>query len=263
MPHRKQRPEEGSAPAPLRVVIYRRVSTGDQVLGHSLAVQRRQTLAHAKRQGWAIVGDYADPGVSGTTPAKERAGLKRLLGDVRRGIVDMVLVVALDRLARTTALILELVRTLGRHNVALASCTEAFDTHTPTGRYLLTLCAARVQLEYETMLQRTADGREERAREDGDKGGNLPFGYRRKDGRTVIVPAQATIVRRIFRLKRQGQSQSAIARALNDQGVATGKGGAKWYPSTVREVLQRRAIYRGGRRGASDTCWPAILATEP
>ncbi len=79
----------------------------------------------------------------------------------------------------------------------------------------------------------------------------------------MIVPAQATIVRRIFRLKRQGQSQSAIARALNDQGVATGKGGSGWYPSTVRELLLRRAIYRGGRRGESDTCRPAILATEP
>ncbi len=79
----------------------------------------------------------------------------------------------------------------------------------------------------------------------------------------MINPAQATIVRRIFALKRQGKNQSAIARALNDQGVATGKGGAQWYPSSVREVLQRRAIYRGGQRGKSDTCWPVILASEP
>lgn len=263
MPKHAQRPEDSSSPAPLRVALYRRVSTGDQVLGHSLAVQRRQTMAHARGAGWVIIGDYVDPGVSGTTAAKDRPGLKRLLGDVRRGAVDVVLVAALDRLARTTALILDLVQTLGRHTATLVSCSEPFDTRTPTGRYLLTLCAARVQLEYETLRARTAEGQNERALLDGDKGGNLPFGYVRRDGRTVIHPAQATIVRRIYALKRQGKSQSAIARALNDQGVATGKGGARWYPSSVREVLQRRTIYRGGRRGTSDTCWPTILAPGP
>ncbi|PLS83244.1 MAG: hypothetical protein CYG59_01815 [Chloroflexi bacterium] len=67
-------------------------------------------------------------------------------------------------------MILDLVRILSRHNVTLISCTEAFDTRTPTGRYLLTLCAARVQLEHETMVQRMADGRMEQARQDGDRG---------------------------------------------------------------------------------------------
>ncbi len=119
--------------------------------------------------------------------------------------------------------------------------------------------AALAQLERDTIVRRTTDGRNARARKDGEKGGNLPLGYQRVEGQVVINPACAAIVRRIFALKCAGSNISMIAAELNSEGVPTGKGGAAWYPSSVREILLREAIYRGGKRGDSGTRWPVIL----
>ncbi len=66
-------------------------------------------------------------------------------------------------------------------------------------------------------------------------------------------------MQRIFALKAAGRNMSEIAAILNQEQVPTGKGGTKWYPSSVREVLLRKDIYRGGRRGESEVCWPVIL----
>ena len=42
---------------------------------------------------------------------------------------------------------------------------------------------------------------------------------------------------RIVAMHEAGQSLSAIARTLNEEGVPTAQGGRKWYPSTVRSIL--------------------------
>ncbi len=38
-------------------------------------------------------------------------------------------------------------------------------------------------------------------------------------------------------MRRSGTSLAGIARALTSDGVPTAHGGARWYPSTVRNVL--------------------------
>jgi DNA invertase Pin-like site-specific DNA recombinase len=102
-------------------VLYRRVSTGPQVLGQSLDVQRTQGMALARARGWEIVGDYVDVGVSGALPVKQRPGLRQLLRDARTGMIDQVIVAAVDRLGRRTAVVLEVVDMLLAHDVVLHS----------------------------------------------------------------------------------------------------------------------------------------------
>ncbi len=48
------------------------------------------------------------------------------------------------------------------------------------------------------------------------------------------------VVERITAAHRGGTTLSAIARQLNDDGVPTTHGGARWYPSTVRAVVTGR-----------------------
>jgi hypothetical protein len=66
-------------------------------------------------------------------------------------------------------------------------------------------------------------------------------------------------VQRFFALKAARKSLTEIAGILNTEGVPRSKGGTQWYASSVREVLLRKDVYRGGRRGESDICWPVIL----
>jgi DNA invertase Pin-like site-specific DNA recombinase len=57
-------------------------------------------LASQQAEGWIpVAGDYDDPGLSGGNI--ERAGLKRLMGDIQAGRLDIVVVYKIDRLTRS------------------------------------------------------------------------------------------------------------------------------------------------------------------
>ena len=60
----------------------------------------------------------------------------------------------------------------------------------------------------------------------------------------LIDPAGARIVRRIFDQLDAGISQNQTARDLNDDGVPTPAGGARWYPATVR-LISHDPYYAG------------------
>jgi DNA invertase Pin-like site-specific DNA recombinase len=55
-------------------------------------------------------------------------------------------------------------------------------------------------------------------------------------GRPPVLDAPLRL--RIERMRRSGSTLAAIAEVLNTEAVPTAHGGARWYPSTVRKVLQ-------------------------
>src|SRR4029077_6368224 len=91
----------------VRCAIYTRVSTEaglDQDF-NSLDAQYDAAQAYIRSQahaGWTLLrGKYDDAGFSGGTT--ERPALQRLLGDVRAGKVDVIVVYKVDRLTRSLA----------------------------------------------------------------------------------------------------------------------------------------------------------------
>ncbi len=62
-----------------------------------------------------------------------------MLGEIRRGHVGIVMVAALDRLGRTTLVVLDLVSTMTRYGVSLASAREGVDTTIPLGVFMVML----------------------------------------------------------------------------------------------------------------------------
>lgn len=56
-------------------------------------------------------------------------------------------------------------------------------------------------------------------------------------GRKPAVPAE--IVKRIHQERSAGKSLRQIAASLNTERIPTARGGSRWWPSTVRGVLQR------------------------
>ena len=78
---------------------------------------------------------------------------------------------------------------------------------------------------------------------------SLPYksflGYRKgSNGLPEIVPEQAEIVKRIYRLFMQGKTPSGIAKLLTAEGIPTPGGKAKWQSSTVESILQNEK-YKG------------------
>lgn len=244
---------------PIRPALYVRVSTDEQADGgQGLVVQRQQGAGMALLKQWPEPRIYEDAGISGTLGPAQRPALAHLLRDVQAGRITVVIVASLDRLGRSTRIILALFDVIEARGAALVSCRESIDTTTPAGTFTLTLFAALAQLDRDQIVTRMQDGRNSRGRRDGDKGGNVPLGYTRVDGVLLVDAARAAVVRRVFTLRAQ-HSLRAIARELNSAHVPTPHGGKVWYAATVRQILRNEAIYRGGLRGESPIPWPVIL----
>jgi len=67
---------------------------------------------------------------------------------------------------------------------------------------------------------------------------NKFLGYTKdKNGELVIVPEEAELVRRIFRLYLEGNSVIQIKKILESEGITTVTGGTKWWDSTINKML--------------------------
>jgi DNA invertase Pin-like site-specific DNA recombinase len=87
---------------------------------------------------------------------EDRPQLATLLEYVREG--DTVIVCKLDRIARSTRHLLEIVEMLDRKKVAFQVLNINLDTTSPTGKLMLSMLAAIGQFEREMMLERQREG---------------------------------------------------------------------------------------------------------
>lgn len=97
-------------------ILYARSAT---VSDESIERQFTALRVHARLQGWRVVDEVADNGVSGLRG--DRPGLQRVLAACKRGEVDIVLVQRLDRLSRSATLTVELMDVLNACGVRLTT----------------------------------------------------------------------------------------------------------------------------------------------
>lgn len=125
---------------------YARVSTGDQHLG-----EQREQLAAAGCD--RIFSEKRSGATNGSRPELERA-----LDQIREG--DVLVVTALDRLARSTRDLLEIAERLRSSGAGLRSLHEPWaDTTSPAGRMVLTVFAGIAEFERELIAKRAGEGR--------------------------------------------------------------------------------------------------------
>lgn len=88
----------------------------------------------------------------------DRAELKKLLRTLRKG--DLVLVTRLDRLARSTRDLLNILALVSDRSAGFRSLGDAWaDTTTAHGRLMLTVLGGLAEFERELIRARTAEGR--------------------------------------------------------------------------------------------------------
>ena len=105
----------------MKIALYLRVSTDKQETEN----QALQLRDFAPKQGWQIVEEYVDDGITGTK--SNRAALKRMFEDASRRKFDLVLFWALDRLSREGVLqTLQYLNRLESYGVGYKSFTEPY-----------------------------------------------------------------------------------------------------------------------------------------
>jgi DNA invertase Pin-like site-specific DNA recombinase len=186
----------------VRCAIYTRKSTeeGLEQDFNSLHAQREACEAYVKSQaseGWfPNAAEYDDGGYSGGST--NRPGLQRLLTDIRRGEVDVVVVYKVDRLTRSLSDFAKIVDQFDRQKVSFVSVTQAFNTTTSMGRLTLNMLLSFSQFEREITAERIRDKIAASKAKGLWMGGRPPLGYDGVGRKLVINPEEADLVRHIF-----------------------------------------------------------------
>jgi site-specific DNA recombinase len=175
-----------------RVVAYVRVSTVKQAEeGLSLEVQRQRLEAWvASRPEADLVEVIVDAGLSGKR-ADNRPGLRKVLEMVDARAVDTVVVVKLDRIARSTKDLLAIVDRLERREVAFVSLKDNIETGTACGRFFLTMLGAVAELEAGIAGERTAEVMQAKKAAGERFNAKPPVGFRYDGDRLVEDPVES------------------------------------------------------------------------
>ncbi len=127
----------------------------------------------------------------------QREALAQALDYVRDG--DVLVVSKLDRLARSTSHLVDIMRELEKKGAALRILDMGLDTSTATGRLMLNLVSSIAQFEREVMLERQREGIE-KARREGKYKGRKPTAKAKAD--------------EVLKLHREGMKPSQVAKEL-------------------------------------------------
>jgi site-specific DNA recombinase len=225
-----------------RVAVYARTSSASQKYGYSIDEQVRQCVERCQILGWTVSHVFRDEAVSGKDT--DRPMFQELLTVAEDGNLDIVVFWKLDRFSRSIMHAVQLEKQFREWGVALHSITEQIDTTTAAGRFNFRNIANAAEFERDLIKQRTKMGHTARAMEYKWPNATPPLGYGRADGgRLEVLPAEATLVRHIFRLYCEQRSMPRVAEILI-QDDRTTKQGSDWTPRSVSDLL-RNDLYTG------------------
>ena len=223
----------------LRVAAYCRVSTTLEEQEGSYEAQVSYYTEKIKDNlNWKSAGIYADDGKSATN-TKKRDDFNSMIDDCMAGKIDMVITKSVSRFARNTVDSLQTIRKLKEKNIAIFFEKENINTLDGTGELLITILSSQAQEESRNLSENTKWGIT-RKFENGIVSVNHKkfMGYTKdENGELVIVPEEAEIVKRIFRMYLEGSSILEVTRALEADKVKTATGKDKWHFGVIEKML--------------------------
>lgn len=234
------------APTRKRVVAYVRVSTAKQAEeGLSLDVQRQRLETWVAAQVDAdLVEVVVDAGRSGKR-ADNRPGLQKVLAMADAGEVDTVVVVKLDRIARSVRDLLDIVDRLDRREVAFVSLKDNIETGTACGRFFLTVLAGVAALEADLASERTAEVMQAKKAAGVRFSAVAPVGFRYEDGRLVEDAKEGEALDHLKALVADPEPMSfrTMSARLAEAGYLS-RTGRPYTPAQVGRLLRRLEVDR-------------------
>ena len=208
-----------------RCAVYCRVSSDERLDQEFNSIDAQKEAGHAyiasqRAEGWiSVTDDYDDPGFSGGNT--DRPALKRLLADIERGLIDIVVVYKIDRLTRSLADFAKMVELFDQRDVSFSAVTQQINSATSMGRLMLNVLLSFAQFEREVTGERIRDKIAAAKRKGMWMGGVPSIGYDVVNRQLVINEAEAAVVRRIFEEMLTIGSPTQIAANLTAEGITT------------------------------------------
>ncbi len=245
----------------LKLGAYIRVSTEEQAsaIEGSLDNQKYRLKAYtdlknSQVKNWGeIVDYYIDDGFS----AKDtrRPAYQRMMSDIKKGKVDLILVTDLSRLSRNIYDFCNLMDELEKNEAQFLSIKEQFDSTTPAGKMMIYNMINLAQFEREQISERVALGAHSRAMRGLMNGARAILGYDKhedKPGSYIVNEDEAKDVRKIFRHFLNTGSCAKTVKELTQEEIRpklSGKFGKlkindKWTCQTLTNLLSS-AAYTG------------------
>jgi DNA invertase Pin-like site-specific DNA recombinase len=225
-----------------RGAAYVRVSSLDQTENTSLDAQEEQVRAYAQLKGIELIEVFRDPGVSGGKPLAKRPAGRCLVGLIAQGKVNCVILPKLDRGFRSASDCLNVIeqwqsKGISLHIVDLGG--NSVDTTSPAGKFMISVLAAAAEMERAMIQERCNNGRKVR-KAAGQRVGEVPFGWDlAEDGKTLLPnEREQEAIRLVISMHADRQSLRSIARALDQKGIASKKGG-RWTHRQVSSILRQ------------------------
>ena len=236
-----------------RVECLYRVSTKGQVDHDDIPMQRIECRKFAESQGWIIIKELCEKGVSGfKVAANDRDAIQELRDDAVNQRFDILLVFMFDRLGRRddeTPFVVEWFAKQGIRIFSVKEGEQKFESHTDSLINYIRYWQSEGESRKTSMRIKT---RLDQMRAEGlYTGGPVRYGYRavekgrlNKKNKPVkdleIDPEEAAIVREIFeRTVYEGAGSFVMANELNERGIRTHHG-AKFNALTVNRILAER-----------------------
>jgi len=210
---------------PIRCAIYTRKSSqeGLEQEFNSLDAQREAAEAFIKSQKherWTpITRHYDDGGFSGGS--MDRPALHELIADIKKGLVDVVVVYKVDRLSRSLHDFARLVEIFEKYDVSFVSVTQQFSTTTSMGKLTLNILLSFAQFEREVTGERIRD-KIAASKQKGMWMGGVPIlGYDVKDKKLIVNAEEAEQVRVIFNDYLASTSTIDLIRTLREKRICS------------------------------------------
>ena len=237
--------------------IYIKVSTFDQAReGFSLREQEERLKEFCKFKRYNIYKVYQDAGISAKND--KRPAYQEMIEDVKKGNINVIVALKLDRLTRSVYDIEKLMKFVNDYECDIDCMADESNTTTSNGRMVMRIMTSVSQNEIEKCSERTKFGMA-----GAIKNGHIPnrtgLGFKRENKKLVPDPLTKDIIVRIFDLYLEGKSHQAIANIYNKEKVL---GKTNWYDSTIQKILSNE-LYKGdyvnGKRTKHPTYYENVI----
>lgn len=221
----------------LRVAAYCRVSkkSGEQLssLGNQIEYY---TEYINNNSSWTLAGIYYD--VTSGVRIKRRSGYKQLIKDCKKNRIDLIIVKSVSRFGRDA---LETIRQMRKlRNIGVGIYVEIGGFNTMVADNIVFESLALIAQEESAAKSRNIKfGIQQRMQNGRSMLNDSQFlGYTKdNDGKLIVVPQEAEVVRKIFKLYLKGYGCRKIKKYLEENVIKTATGKIEWSTSTIGRML--------------------------